>query len=88
MPKEKNQMVVNACSKSSETISKDIRHVLSQRNSLKERALTIKRLFSIFVKDSFRIIMTLVAHFDLVLHQMDIKIVFLNGDIEDYKRFL
>ncbi|KAL6315251.1 hypothetical protein AAG906_000330 [Vitis piasezkii] len=31
-------------------------------------------------KDSFRIIMTLVAHYDLVLHQMDIKTVFLNGN--------
>ena len=30
-------------------------------------------------KDSFRIIMALVAHFDLELHQMDVKTVFLNG---------
>ena len=35
------------------------------------------------MKGSFRIIMALVAHFDLELHQMDIKIVFLNGDIEE-----
>ena len=34
------------------------------------------------MKDSFRIIMELVAHYDLELHQMDVKIVFLNGDIE------
>ena len=27
--------------------------------------------------------MALVAHFDLELHQMDIKTVFLNGDIEE-----
>jgi hypothetical protein len=32
-------------------------------------------------KDSFRIIMTLVAHYDLELHQMDIKTTFLNGDL-------
>jgi Reverse transcriptase (RNA-dependent DNA polymerase) len=32
-------------------------------------------------KDSFRIIMDLVAHFDLELHQMDVKTAFLNGDI-------
>ena len=35
------------------------------------------------MKDSFRIIMTLVAHFDLELHQIDIKTVFLNDDIEE-----
>ena len=34
-------------------------------------------------KDSFRIIMTLVAHYDLELHQMDVKTVFLNGDLEE-----
>ncbi|RDY14745.1 hypothetical protein CR513_00149, partial [Mucuna pruriens] len=34
-------------------------------------------------KDSFRTIMVLVAHFDLELHQMDVKIVFLNGDINE-----
>jgi hypothetical protein len=33
-------------------------------------------------KDFFRIIMTLVAHYDLELHQMDIKIAFLNGDLK------
>jgi hypothetical protein len=33
-------------------------------------------------KDSFRIIMTLVAHCDLELHQMDVKTAFLNGDLE------
>ena len=32
-------------------------------------------------KDSFRIIMALTAHFDLELHQMDVKIAFLNGDL-------
>ena len=32
-------------------------------------------------KDSLRIIMTIVAHFDLELHQMDVRITFLNGDL-------
>ena len=34
-------------------------------------------------KDSFRIIMALTAHFDLELHQMDVKTAFLNGDIDE-----
>ena len=34
-------------------------------------------------KDSLRVIMTLVAHFDLELHQMDVKTVFLNGGLEE-----
>ncbi|RVW22637.1 Retrovirus-related Pol polyprotein from transposon TNT 1-94 [Vitis vinifera] len=33
--------------------------------------------------DSFRIIMALVAHYDLELHQMDIKTAFLNGSIDE-----
>jgi hypothetical protein len=33
-------------------------------------------------KDSFRIMMALVAHYNLELHQMDTKMTFLNGDLE------
>ena len=40
-------------------------------------------LSSVSSKDSFRIIMALVAHFDLELHQMDIKTAFLNGNIDE-----
>jgi hypothetical protein len=32
-------------------------------------------------KDSLRIIMVLVVHYDLELHQMDVKTTFLNGDL-------
>ena len=34
-------------------------------------------------KDSFRIVMALVAHYDLELDQMDVKTVFLNGDLDE-----
>jgi hypothetical protein len=32
-------------------------------------------------KDSLRIIMALVTHYDLELHQTDVKTIFLNGDL-------
>lgn len=35
------------------------------------------------IKDSFRIIMALVAHYDLELHQMDVKTTFINGELEE-----
>jgi hypothetical protein len=34
-------------------------------------------------KDSFRIIMILVTHYDLELHQMDVKTAFLNRDLDE-----
>jgi hypothetical protein len=34
-------------------------------------------------KDSFRIVMALIAHYDLELHQMDMKTAFLNGDLHE-----
>jgi hypothetical protein len=38
---------------------------------------------SVSCKDSFRIIMVLVAHYDLELHQMDVKTAFLNGNLNE-----
>ena len=34
-------------------------------------------------KDSFMIIMALVSYYDFELHQMDVKIIFLNRDLEE-----
>ena len=42
-----------------------------------------KTFSPISTKDSFRLIMALVAHFDLDLHQMDVKAAFLNGDLSE-----
>jgi hypothetical protein len=36
----------------------------------------------VLCKDYFKIIMALVAYYDLELHQMDVKTVFLIGDLE------
>jgi hypothetical protein len=36
---------------------------------------------SVLCKDSLRIIIALVTHYDLELHQMDVKTTFLNGDL-------
>ncbi|KAJ9538813.1 hypothetical protein OSB04_031546 [Centaurea solstitialis] len=40
-------------------------------------------LSPVSTKDAFRVLMALVAHFDLELHQMDVKTAFLNGDLEE-----
>jgi len=49
-----------------------------------KKDINYKEKFSpVSSKDSFRTIMTLVVYFDLKLHQMDVNIAFLNGDIEE-----
>jgi Reverse transcriptase (RNA-dependent DNA polymerase) len=49
-----------------------------------KESIDFTKTFSpVSTKDSFRIIMALVAHFDLELHQMDVKTAFLNGDIDE-----
>ena len=50
----------------------------------KKEGIDYKETFSpVSKKDSLRIVMTLIAHFDLVLHQMDVKTVFLNGNLHE-----
>ncbi|KAL0540170.1 hypothetical protein IC582_024400 [Cucumis melo] len=49
-----------------------------------KEGIDYKETFSpVSSRNSFRVIMALVAHFDLELHQMDVKTVFLNGNIDE-----
>ena len=58
-------------------------HIVTKIFTQKER-IDYKEVFSpVSTKDSFRIIMALIAHYDLKLHYMDVKTMFLNGDIEE-----
>lgn len=50
----------------------------------KKGGIDYKETFSpVSKKDSLRIIMALVAHYELELHQIDVKTTFLNGDLEE-----
>ena len=49
-----------------------------------KEGIDYKETFSLVsLKDSFRTIMALVAHFDLELHQMNVKTAFLDSDIDE-----
>ena len=49
-----------------------------------QEGIDYKETFSsVSTKDSFQVVLTLVAHFDLELHQMDVKTTFLNGDLSE-----
>ena len=49
-----------------------------------KEGIDYKETFSpVLSNDSFRIIMALVSHYDLELHQMDVKTAFLNGNIDE-----
>ena len=62
----------------------DIKQDLQPKDSLNKEGIDYHDTFSLISKkDSFWIIMTLVAHFNMELHQMDVKTTFLNGDLEE-----
>jgi len=57
---------------------------LAAKGFTQKEGIDYKENFSpVSSKDSFRIIMALVAHYDLELHQMDVKTAFLNGDLDE-----
>ena len=54
------------------------------RTSYKKKGIDYKETFSpVSLKDSFRTIIALMAHFDLELYQMDIETAFLDSDIDE-----
>ena len=79
--KDRNQLVVNEFSKPNAISYKA--HLVAKGFTQKE-GIDFKETFPpVSTKDSFRIIMALVTHYDLELHQMYVKIAFLNGDINE-----
>ena len=57
---------------------------LVAKNFTQREGIDFTKTFSpVSLKDSFRTIMDLVAHFDFELYQMDVKTTFLNGDTEE-----
>ncbi|RVW29067.1 Retrovirus-related Pol polyprotein from transposon TNT 1-94 [Vitis vinifera] len=58
--------------------------MLVAKGYTQKEGIDYKETFShVSNKDSLIIVMALVAHFDLELHQMDIKTAFLNGDLHE-----
>ena len=64
-------------------MSKDMWLVNSLKVLRQKRALPRKKLSPLSLKIYFRTILALLANFDFELHQIDFKIVFLNGDKEE-----
>ena len=51
---------------------------------IQKEGIDYKETFSLIsLKESFRILMVLIAHFNLELHHMDVKIVFFNSDTDE-----
>ena len=84
---EPTQQVVDGSTRQNVTpkgMQKDIKHDLWQYALRKENEQIIMKVFSpVLCKNSFKIIMMLMAHYDLELHQMDVKTTFLNGDLHE-----
>ena len=82
-PKDINPLDANGYSRPKETAKemlKDTRLGWLLKGIHSEKSLISQTFSPVSTKDSFRLIMALVAHFDLKLHQMDVKTSFLNGD--------
>ena len=62
---------------------------LVAKGYIQREGIDFKETFSsMSTKDSLRIIMAIVAHFDLELHRMDVRTTFWNGDlVEDVSTY-
>ena len=85
--KVRNPLVVNEYLKSKgirKAMWKDSKLVLSLRDLHKRKVSIIKKpSLQSLQMTLLEFIMALVAHFDLELHQMDVKTAFLNGNIDE-----
>ena len=63
---------------------KKYKYRLVVKSFIQKEGIDYKETFSsVFSEDSLRIVMVLVVHFNLKLHQMTIKIAFFNGNIDE-----
>ncbi|RDX77681.1 hypothetical protein CR513_42158, partial [Mucuna pruriens] len=57
---------------------------LIAKGFIQKDGIDYKETFSLVSKkDPLRIVLALIAHYDLALHQMDVKTTFMNGDLEE-----
>lgn len=73
---------------------KDYKVRLFAKDFTQQDGIDYKETFSPVLKDSMRIILTLVAHYDFELYKIDVKTAFLNDNLEEevymaqHERFL
>ncbi|KAL0549396.1 hypothetical protein IC582_013878 [Cucumis melo] len=84
LPKEVKELGVFKTKRDSNDNIERYKARLVAKGYTQKDGIEYKETFSPFSKkDSLRIIMALVAHYNLKLHQMDVKTAFLNGNLDE-----